>query len=384
MTYRLNPSQKAIQKTALEFARGEFDKDTAREFDKRAEFPETIWRKAAELGFIGIHMPEKFSGGGMGSLENVLVAETFAGKDSTTGAAIMLAGLAADWLARFGSETQQTELLPEILEGRMRTGAALVQPDAVGQDALIGMEDGEPGVLWRIDGELDSVINGRAADIFFVLCSNSTFAEPSGGVSMLVVEADKPGVTVEKDHPMLGLRMTGAARIKFAGVHVPLVNLIGRRNQGLKQASRILPESRLLLAALALGTAQGAFDRALAHVREREQFGKKIAGFQVTRHKLAEMALQIEQARCLTYQAALQVDGKKADFRLVAMANLAATRAAVSVAFEAIQLLGGYGYTSEYDVERSYRDAKTLQVLSGNGNTLTDEIGDSIIGKLKS
>lgn len=383
MTYQLDKSQKAIQKTALEFARGEFDKDAARELDRRATFPEKIWRKAADLGFIGIHLPEALGGAGMGAFENVLVAEAFAGKDSTTGAAVMLAGVAVEWLARFGSEAQQTTLLPDILEGRLRSGAAALHPDAFGQNGFIRMEDAESADMWRLQGELDGVINGKAADVFLVLCIHTASAEPPDGVSMLVVEADRPGVAIEKDHSMLGLRMTGTARIRFDGVRVPQVNLIGRRNHGLEQASQVLPECRLLLAALALGTAQGALDRALAHVKDREQFGRKIAGFQVTRHKLADMALTIEQERCLTYQAALQADPKKQDLKMAAMAGLAAARAAVKVSYEAIQLLGGYGFATEYDVERCYRDAKTLQLLSGYRNDLADEIADATIGKLK-
>jgi alkylation response protein AidB-like acyl-CoA dehydrogenase len=384
MTYLLNKSQKAIQKTTMEFAKGEFDKDAAREYDKRAAFPLSIWKKAADLGFIGIHLPETFSGGGMSHLENVLVAETFAGKDSTTGAAIMLAGVAAEWLARFGNQEQKSRLLPEILEGRMRSGAAIIQPTDGRQNAFIGMQAAASGVDWRINGELDGVINGREAEIFFVLCNDSMNADEPDRVSMLAVEADKAGINLEKDHAMLGLRMTGTARIKFDDVSVSQQNLIGKRDQGLKQAKRILPEFRMLLAALALGTAQGAFDRALAYVKERGQFGRKIAEFQVTRHKLANMALQIEQARCLTYRAASQFDPGKVDTKMTAMANLAATRAAVKVSFEAIQLFGGYGYTIEYEVERCYRDAKTLQLLSGYGNDLTEDIAAAVIGRLKS
>ena len=383
MTYLLNKSEKAIQKAAMEFGKGEFDKDAAREFDQRAEFPETIWKKAAELGFLGTHLPEKFSGGGMGRLENVLVAETFAQSDSTTGAAVMLADVAAEWLSRFGSEEQKSTLLPELLEGRMRSGAAFAEPASNHQNGHVCLDTVEPGSTWRINGKLDGVINANIADIFFILCANAGDTGQSNGVSMLVVEAGKPGISIDQKHDMLGLRMTGTAQLKFDAVDIRSNNLIGKQNQGLKQAGRILPEFRLMLAALALGTAQGAFDRALTHIKEREQFGRKIGQFQVIRHKMADMAFQIEQARCLTYQSASQADLTRADQKMITMANLAATNAAVKVSFEAIQLLGGYGYTTEYDVERCYRDAKTLQILSGYKNDLTEEIAAAVIGKLR-
>lgn len=145
----------------------------------------------------------------------------------------------------------------------------------------------------------------------------------------------------------------------------------------------MLPELRMLMSALALGTAQGAVDRSLAHVKKREQFGRKLAGFQVLRHKLANMETQLCQARCLTFAAALSFASKKPDAKLTAMACLAAVSAAVEITSEAIQLLGGYGYTVEYEVERCCRDAKTLQLLCGGSVTLCDEIADAVIGKIR-
>lgn len=383
MNYLLNKSEKAIQKAAMEFAKGEFDKEAAREFDKKAQFPKEIWRKAADLGFIGTHLPENLSGGGMGRLESVLIAETFSRICSTTGAAVILAGVAVEWLNRYGSEEQKMALIPEILEGRMQSGAAFVRTASGGQNGLVDMQVVESGASWRIDGELDGVINAKQADIIFLLCRNSVNAESPDGINMLMVEADKPGVCILKNHDMLGLRMTGTARLKYDHVVILPKNLIGKQNQGLKQASRIMPEIRLMMAALALGTAQGALDRALTHIKERAQFGQKLALFQVTRQKIADMALRIEQARCLTYQAAAQIDNYKTGPKMATLANLAATRTAVDICYEAIQLLGGYGYTTEYDVERYYRDAKTIQILSGHENDLKDEVAAAVIGKLR-
>ena len=383
MTYLLNKSEKTIQKAALEFARGEFDKDVTRELDKESVFPETIWAKAADLGFIGTHLPEAFSGGGMGYLENVLVAESFTRSDSTTGAAIMLAGIAAEWLNRFGGEKQKNTILPEILEGRMRTGAAFTIPDSYSDCHSVTMEEVEPGIKWRMNGQIDGVLNAKTASLLVFLCTNTTVDSKVNGLSTVMVAVDKPGVRIETEPVMLGMRMTGAARVTFEDVEIAPADLIGQPTKGRKQADHVVSEFRLLLAALALGTAQGAFDRAIAHTKSREQFRKKIAQFQVTRQKIANMALKIEQARCLTYQAAALFGQKNADPRMPTMANLTANMAGVEVSFEAIQLLGGYGYTSEYDVERNYRDAKTLQILSGYKKDLNEEIAAAVIGRIK-
>lgn len=382
MTYTLTKSQKFIQKSALEFAKGEFAKEDSREFEQQGRFPAAIWRKAAELGFIGIHLPEACGGGAMGAFENVLVAEALAGRDSTTGAAVMLTGVAAEWLAGFGTSAQQGELLPAILEGRMLPGVFLAPAMIdLSTDAIL-LQGTESEGEWRLTGPIDNVINAAGADIYFVLGALRPAAGAESELSMLAV-TNTEKVAIEAPQDMLGLRMTGVAQLRFDDARLPRTHIIGKQNTGLLQTKKTLPGIHLLLAALALGTAQGAFDKALVHTKGREQFGRSIAGFEVTRHKLVEMALQIEQARCLTYQTALQHNAKKSDLKMATMANLAANRAAVAVSYEAIQLLGGYGFTTEYDVERCYRDAKTLQLLSGHGNELKETVAASIVGKLK-
>jgi alkylation response protein AidB-like acyl-CoA dehydrogenase len=200
---------------------------------------------------------------------------------------------------------------------------------------------------------------------------------------MILVEGDRPGLSVAGCVETLGMRMTTVADLHFDNVQVPLSNLIGKEGQGLKQLLAFTSESRVLIAGLALGIGQGALDRTIDYVKQREQFGKKIGRFQVTAHKLADMALGMEQARSLTYQAAWQLNQRKPDQRLMSMAKLAATRAALAVAHEAIQLHGGYGYTTEYEVERFCRDAKTLEIMGGTTGPIKDDIAAAIIRKIK-
>ena len=197
------------------------------------------------------------------------------------------------------------------------------------------------------------------------------------------MEADRPGVTSTNVGDKMGIRMMYTAEVVFKDVRVPLSNLIGKENKGFYHVLEFFDESRILVAAQALGTAQGAFDRALAYVKQREQFGQKIAQFQVTQHKLADMATKIELARLVTYKAAWNFDQGRIDPQLTSMAKMVAARTAVEVADEAIQLLGGYGYMAEYEVERFYRDAKITELYEGTKEIQKNTIASIILGKLK-
>jgi alkylation response protein AidB-like acyl-CoA dehydrogenase len=201
---------------------------------------------------------------------------------------------------------------------------------------------------------------------------------------MIVVEADRKGVTAVDLGDKMGILMMPTAEINFKDVRVPVSNLIGKEGKGFYQILEFFNESRVLVAAQALGIAQGAFDRALDYVKQREQFGKKIAQFQVTQHKLADMATKIELARLITYKAAWNFDqGGRVDPKLSSMAKMFAARTAVEVADEAIQLLGGYGYMAEYEVERFYRDAKITEIYEGTKEIQKNTIASAVLGKLK-
>jgi alkylation response protein AidB-like acyl-CoA dehydrogenase len=380
MVFQLNKSQKEIKKAAQEFAKGEFDKDLAQDLDRTGSFPKKIWEKAADLGFIGIHFPEDFSGGGLGVFENTLVAEEFCKKDSTIGASIMFSAFATEYLLRFGNDQQKKTFLPQVAEGKKLSGSVL------------GGFGGTTGILpfavkttegWKISGELDCVVNRGKAGFYCVPCSTGENDSKPDGLDIFLIDGQQEGVRFGKNHDTLGLRMTPTARMILTNVVVSQENRIGKENSGENQIDRVIGELRVLLSALALGTAEGALDRSMAYVKQREQFGKKIAQFQVTQHKLAEMATQIEQIRYLIYCAASSFDNRKPDFKLTAMAKLTATRTAVAVASEAVQLLGGYGYMKEYEVERFYRDAKTLQLIGGNTVILKDVIAKNVIGRIK-
>lgn len=384
MDFELSKPQKDIQKAARDFAKGEFDKDLILEMDNNHEYPTKIWKKAGELGFIGMHYPEAYSGQDLGVMENILVAEEFCRKDSTVGACIILSSFASECLLRFGSEEIKKKFLPPVAEGEMLSAGAFTEPghgsDITMMDTTAVKENDE----WVINGTKTFITNGGMAGFFTVLCQTDPDASPSyKGISMILVENDREGVTTTSVGDKMGIRMMDTSEVNFSNVRVPLSNIIGEEGKGFYQVLEFFDESRILIAAQALGTAQGAFDRALDYVKQREQFGKKIAEFQVTQHKLADMATKIELARLMTYKAAWNFDKGRIDPKLTSMAKMYAARTAVEVADEAIQLLGGYGYMKEYEVERFYRDAKITELYEGTKEIQKNTIASSVLGKFK-
>ncbi|MEW6672428.1 MAG: acyl-CoA dehydrogenase family protein [Thermodesulfobacteriota bacterium] len=384
MDFELSKSQKEIQKAARDFAKGEFDKELALELERKHEFPRKIWQKAAELGFLGIHFPEKYSGQGLGVLENIIIADEFCRRDSTIGSAVILAGFASECILRFGSEELKEKFLPPVAEGRMLSAGAFTEPDHGSDITVMNTSAVREGDEWVINGTKTFITNGGLAGFYSVLCQTDPAAQPTyRGISMILVEADRQGLTATDVGEKMGIHMMATAEVNFKNVRVPASNLIGKEGRGFYQVLEFFDESRILVAAQALGTAQGAFDRALDYVKQREQFGKKIAQFQVTQHKLADMATKIELARLITYKAAWNYDqGGRIDPKLTSMAKMFAARTAVEVADEAIQLMGGYGYMAEYEVERFYRDAKITEIYEGTKEIQKNTIASALIGKI--
>jgi len=379
----LNRSQKQIQKAANDFAKGEFDKDQALEMETSNAFPDDIWKKAADLGFIGVHFPEAYSGGGMGLLDACLISEAFCRRDSSIGAALALCASGAECLVRFGDTATKEAFLPRIAEGYLRCGYGFFESGCPSNLAGVTTTAVKKDDQWIINGTKSHVLNGGTDSVTIVLCRTDPDALPEKGLSMFAVESDREGISVREAGRKLGANMIATADLAFTDVRVPAANLLGREGRGLSQADAFFEETAILIAAQCLGTAAGAFDRALAYVKEREQFNRKLAVFEITRQKVAEMALKVEQARLMTYEAARRCDAGKGLEKFGTMARITAARAAVEVADEAIQLFGGYGYMKESEVERFYRDAKAADLTLGGTIQLKNKIAGSVIGKLK-
>ena len=385
MDFELSKSQKEIQKAVRDFVKGEFKKDVIEKLVENHEYPEDIWKKAAELGFIGIHFPEEYSGEGLGVIENILVAEELCRGDSSVGACLILADFASEIVLHFGTDEMKARWLPKVAEGEVLSCGAFTEPDHGSDITRMDTTAVRDGDEWVINGSKIFITNGgRLAGVYSVLCQTDMDVTPSHrGMSTLLVEADREGVSTVDVGRKMGIQLMDTAEVIFKDVRVPNENLIGKENRGFYQVLEFFDESRILIAAQALGTAQGAFDRALKYVKSREQFGRKIASFQISQHKLADMATKIELARLMTYKAAWNFDQGRIDPKLTSMAKMVAARAAVEVADEAIQLLGGYGYMTEYEVERFYRDAKITELYEGTKEIQKNTIASSVMGKLK-
>ncbi len=385
MEFELTKEQQQIQKAVRDFVKGEFKKDIILQLEEKHEYPVKMWKKAAELGFIGIHFPEEYSGQGMGVTENILVAEELCRGDSSVGACLMLADFASEIVLHFGSESQKKTWLPKVAEGEVLSCGAFTEPDHGSDITFMDTSAVRDGDDWVINGSKIFITNGGPlAGFYSVLCQTNPDAQPSHrGMSLILVEADRQGVSAASVGVKMGIRMMHTAEVTFKDVRVPASNLIGKENRGFYQVLEFFDESRILIAAQGLGTAQGAFDRALDYVKSREQFGRKIAQFQITQHKLADMATKIEMARLLTYKAAWNFDQGRIDPKLTSMAKMVAGRTAVEVADEAIQLMGGYGYMLEYEVERYYRDAKICELYEGTKEIQKNTIASALVGKLK-
>ena len=384
MEFELGKTQKYIQKAVRDFAKGEFDKELALELEKKHEFPTRIWKKACDLGLIGVHFPEEYSGQGMGCLEDILVVEELCRADSTIGSAVALSSFASEIILHWGSDEMKASFLPAVAEGRMLSAGAFTEPDHGSDITVMNTTAVRDGQEWVINGNKTFITNGGMAGFYCVMCQTDPEANPSyRGISLILVEADRSGLSTADVGSKMGIHMMATAEVNLKDVRVPLSNLIGEENKGFYHVLHFFDESRIQVAAQALGIAQGAFDRALAYVKQREQFGRKIAQFQVTQHKLADMATKIELARLITYKAAWNFDQGRIDPKLTSMAKMYAARTAVEVADEAIQLLGGYGYMTEYEVERYYRDAKITEIYEGTKEIQKNTIAGAVLGKMK-
>lgn len=383
MDFKLNKEQEAIQKAAREFAKGEFDKEIALEHERSHTFPRAIWKKACELGFVGIHFPEKFGGQDYGVLENALVVEEFCRQDSSLGIAVTLADFASEIIMRHGTEEQKERYLLPITQGEALSSGGFTEPDHGSDITFMNTGAVKDGNNYVINGVKTFITNGTIGNFVILLCQTDPDAKPPyRGQSTVIVERGTPGYTQSDVGEKMGIKMTSTAELSFNNVKVPLSNLVGTENKGFYQVLEFFDESRVEIAAQALGIAQGSLDRALTYVKERSQFGKKLAQFQVTQHKLADMVTKIETARLVVYKAGWNFDQGIIDPKLTSIAKMYAGRVAVEVADEAIQLHGGYGYMLEYEVERFYRDAKIMEIYEGTKEIQKNTIASGLLGKL--
>jgi len=381
MDFLLTKEQQYIQKAAREFARGEMA-PVGREFDLNETYPEDIVKKARELDLIGLFIPEKFGGPGLGFLEQALVLEEFWKVDPGISQQLCSVTFGAEEFILFGTDEQGKKFLEPIFTGDAVMGFAITEPDA-GSDTLsastLAVKEGNE---WVINGSKVMIGNGTRGTFMLVYCLTDPDAESrSKRHSILIVETDRQGYKAEPMHGKMGLRASDTAAIYLNNVRVPEENLLGTRGNGFHQLMAFFDRSRAYVSAHGVGLAQGALDMAVKHVRDRKQFGRPIGSFQGVQFKIADMAVKIELARNLMHKTAWLLDNGTPDTHLTAMAKMYASRIAVEVVDEALQLHGGYGYFDDYDIERFYRAAKVLEIYEGAKEIEKMIIGRTIVGR---
>jgi len=376
MDFNLTKEQQDIVKAARKFARGEFA-ERALEFDRGETFDLDIWRKACDLGFVGVFIEERYGGAGYGFFEHCLINEEFWAVDPGIAMQVLSTTFGSELLQIYGSEAQKTGLLPRLVAGEAIMGTAITEPDAgcdVTRAVTTAVRDGDS---WVINGTKMFATNGNLADVLLVFClTDPNHPSRHKRHSFLLVPTASAGYSATKIRGKMGIRASDTAEVSLKEVRVPAENLVGTPGDGFKELMAFFNRTRLHICAQAVGLARAALEAAVTHTRGRQQFGAPLASFQAIQFKLAEMATRIHAARNLYYEAAWKADNGLLDHSLVAMAKWFSARVAVESADEALQMHGGYGYIDEYKVQRLYRDAKILEIYEG-----TKEMEKTIIAR---
>jgi alkylation response protein AidB-like acyl-CoA dehydrogenase len=376
MDFELSARQKQIRMAAREFAEGMFPQ-FAEECDLQEKFPMELWKKACELGFIGVFIKKEYGGLDLGCFENGLIAEEFWRIDPGCGN-IILSTLGSEFILLYGSEDQKKKYLPLLTKGQAIMGMAITEPDAGSDVSSIRTSAEKRGDHYVIQGNKMYITNGNIAHFLVVFClTNETEPSRFKRHSAIIVETDRKGFEAKKLIRKLGARASETAEIRFTNVEVPQGNLIGpNEGEGFQQLMGVFNRTRITVAAQGVGIAQGGLEKAIKYAKERKQFGSPIASFQGIQFKLAEMVTLIEAARGLYYRAAWMADNGKIDPKIMSIAKWYAGEIAVKVIDEVLQIHGGYGYLGESGIERMYRDAKIVEIVEG-----TKEIEKMIIAR---
>jgi hypothetical protein len=369
----LTPEQEAVRDTVREFALEEI-RPVAREADEEESFPEEVWEGLAELDLTSLTVPEAYGGYDADGLTYALVNEEVAYGMLAVATALSVHSLATSCIARFGTDAQQERWLPEMRDGYPVGAFALSEPHAGSNPAEMSTVARREGDEYVVDGDKQWITNGERSGV--VILFAKTDPEDPGSVTQFLVPKDVDGLTVGAKEEKLGLRASDTTSLTFDGARIPAENRLTEEGRGLSAALEILTGGRVGIAAQSVGLAQSALDLATEYATDREQFDRPISEFQTIRHKLADMRADTQAARLLTYDAARELDRGAPPAEAASMAKLKASETAMDVTNEAVQIHGGYGYTTDFPVERLYRDAKITTIYEG-----TSEIQRTVIAR---
>lgn len=378
MNFLFNEKQAMMNQLFREFAEREV-KPLAQEVDEEERFPVETVEKMSRIGMMGIPFPSSIGGSDGDTLSYVNAVEELSKFCGTTGVILSAhTSLGCHPIYAFGTEAQKEKYLRPMLEGKLLGAFALTEPNAGTDAAMQQTIATKEGDHYRISGSKIFITNGGYADVYIIFAMTDK-SVGTRGISAFILEKGMEGFTIGKTEHKLGIKGSSTTELIFKDVLVPAENLLGKEGKGFKIAMTTLDGGRIGIAAQALGIAQGAIDEAVKYVKERKQFGKPISAFQNTQFKLAEMQTQVDAARLLTYRAATLKDLKKPFSTEAAMAKLFASETAMAVTTTAIQLLGGYGYTREYPVERMFRDAKITEIYEGTSEVQKMVVAASVL-----
>jgi alkylation response protein AidB-like acyl-CoA dehydrogenase len=380
-TYRLTEEQVLLRDTIRQLAEDKIAPRAA-EIDRSGEFPEDIRQLLASHDVLALPFPEEYGGVGADLLTQCVAVEQIARADTTSSLILTVQGLGSLPIALGGSDEQKARFFPELASGKTLVAFALTEAES-GSDAAatrtVAVRDGDDYVL---DGSKRFITNGSVAGLLSVFAVTNPDAPRHQRLSCFAVEVPTKGFKVARLEHKLGIRGSPTAELTFDGVRVPAANLLGAEGDGWRLAMGTFDRSRPAIAAQAVGIAQGALDVAVGYARDRKQFGQRIGDFQMIQAMLADMDARTEAARQLTYKACVEIEaGSKDAPRWASMAKLVAGDTAMAVTTDAVQVLGGYGYTDDFPVERMMRDAKITQLYEGTQQIQRLVIARALLGK---
>ncbi len=380
MEFELSPEQASFRTLIREFA-GRSIAPVAKEWELSGRYPAEIVAEMKRMGLFGILVPEEYGGSAIDAVSYAIVFEEISRAWMGIAGILGSHSLATWMLAKYGTEEQRSRWLPGLASGERRSGIALTEPGAGSDLQGISTVARRDGSHYVVNGSKTWITNARHADPLPVLVKTDPSVQPPHrGMSILMVEAGTPGLSVGKDLDKLGYKGTESAEVFLVDCLVPVENLLGgEEGRGLQQALSALEFGRVNIAGRAVGVAQACLDRALAYASQRHAFGRPIGEFQAIQLKLADMATEVQAARLLTYWAAAALDaGRRADLE-TGMAKLFASEVCIKASLESMRIHGGYGYSTEYEVERFYRDAPLMAIGEGTNDILRTVIARQLM-----
>jgi alkylation response protein AidB-like acyl-CoA dehydrogenase len=375
MDFEYTAEQIQLRREVREFAQAEIAPHVL-EWDENQIFPLEVIRKLGSLGYMGAIFPEEYGGAGLGYVDYAIIIEELSRVDGSVGIIVAAhTSLCSNHIYKAGSEEQKRKYLPKLASGEWIGCWSLTEPEA-GSDAAGTRTTAIPcGDDWVLNGSKTFTTNAHYSDVCVAMAVTDRGAAQHG-ISAFILEKGMPGFRAGKKENKLGLRASATGEVIFSNCHLAQSQLLGKKGEGFIDSLKTLDGGRVSIAALSIGMAQGAYDAALRYSKLRKQFGRPISEFQAIQHKLVDMATGIDASRLLTYRAAAMIDQGKRVTRESAMAKLFASETAVSVANEAVQIHGGYGFIKDYPVEKFYRDVKLCTIGEG-----TSEIQRLVIAR---